>query len=402
MAADVSISFFNEYPFDLRIPSLPFKMLVQGCGADDLISIAEITTSEVHVQPSTNIEVNAVGLIKNLPDAMTSICPESDHSPLDTLLNQYVHGKEAQVFVRGSDQPSEELPGWVTEVLASITVQVPFPGHSFDKLVKEFSLHDVHFKLPGPLADPGTPSSEPRISADVQAIVNLPEEMNFPIDVSRARADARVYYHGKHLGNLDLHKWQHANTTRKEATDRQKPELVVKSIVRDAPLNITDQDLFTEVIQALIFGDKSIQLGIKADVDVKISTALGTFVVRDLPAEGKVDVKPLSGGFGSFLPKVYDLQVLTTNKESLQLSAKVNFTNPTEYSAWVPYANALMMNNGSVLGDLTVENMKVVPGENEGIGAVVSWSPGKSGGSVGAAIGREFLSQYISGKSSTS
>lgn len=353
------------------------------------------------MKPSTTVEVNAIGLIKNLPDAMLNPCPDTDHSPLDTLLNQYVHGKEAQAFVRGSGEPSDELPEWVTELLASVTVQVPFPGHSLDKLVKEFSLHDVHFELPSPLADPGTPASEPRISADVLAVVDLPEEMNFPIDVSRARANARVFYHGKHLGNLDLHKWQHANTTRREAAGDQKPELLVHSTVKDAPLRITDQDLFTEVIQALLFGNKAVQLGIKADVDVRISTALGTFVVRDLPAEGKVDVKPLSGGFGSFLPKVYDLQILTTNKEYLQFSTKVNFTNPSEYVAWIPYANALITNNGSVLGDMTIRNTLIGLGDNEGVEVTATWSPRKSGGAAGAAIGRELLSQYVSGKCST-
>ena len=45
------------------------------------------------------------------------------------------------------------------------------------------------------------------------------------------------------------------------------------------------------MIQALVFGGKGIVLGIKADVDVETETALGKFVVRAIPAEGKVFVK---------------------------------------------------------------------------------------------------------------
>ncbi len=65
----------------------------------------------------------------------------------------------------------------------------------------------------------------------------------------------------------------------------------MESLVENAPLKVTDNDLFTEVLGDLIFGGKPIQLGIKADVDVDVSTPLGSFIVKKVPAEGKVEVK---------------------------------------------------------------------------------------------------------------
>jgi len=46
--------------------------------------------------------------------------------------------------------------------LSSITVPVPFPGRSFENLIRSFSLLDVHFKLPDPTAEPDDPWDEDR------------------------------------------------------------------------------------------------------------------------------------------------------------------------------------------------------------------------------------------------
>lgn len=77
------------------------------------------------------------------------------------------------------------------------------------------------------------------------------------------------------------------------------------------------------------------------------------------------------------------------------MQAKINITNPTVYSATVPYVNIQMLNNGSVLGHATAENVSVVPGPNHNILVKALWEPD---GENGTAIGRELLSQYVSGR----
>ena len=61
-------------------------------------------------------------------------------------------------------------------------------------------MDDVHFSLPNPMAEPGSPEANPRISAKVEVIANLPEEMNFPVSVPRIRANADVYFENQKLG----------------------------------------------------------------------------------------------------------------------------------------------------------------------------------------------------------
>lgn len=294
MAADVTLSVLNEYPVDFSIPSLGFQVLVEDCHEDEpYIMVAEAVTHPLHVRPKEDIEVKVTGTVRQLPDLLMQDCPGSNKSPLDVLLGNYMRGKENTIYVRGSPSPPEDTPEWVGKLISGIVVPVPVPGKTMGHLIKKFSLAETHFDLPDPFADPDTPESMPRISAKVKALLALPEEMNFNLSANRVRADADVYYKGDKLGKLDLHKWQPANSTRIEPEDSSGdgPELLVESIVEEAPLNITDHSVFTDVIQALLFGSESVMMHITADVDVQVETALGEFRVRQIPAEGEVPVK---------------------------------------------------------------------------------------------------------------
>lgn len=293
MAAEVSLTVANDYPVELTVPPLGFGILVDGCHkSHPQILIANATTDSVHILPEQDVELNVTGVVRDLPQHFKQSCPGKDYSPMDTLLGRYIHGKDNTIYVRGSDAPSSETPGWINDLMKDITVPVPLPGRSFGHLIKDFAMTDTHFSLPDPLSEPSSPESNPRISSKIQALVALPEEMNFNVSVGRVRADAEVFFHGKKMGNLDLHKWQHANSTRIDDSKHEGPTLRVESLVKEAPLNVTDSDVFTDVLQAVLFGGEEVQLHIKADVDVELDTpALGPLTVRKIPAEGEVPIK---------------------------------------------------------------------------------------------------------------
>lgn len=287
MAADVAIKVQNPYPVSFTLPPLGFHILVDNCAkSDPFIQLAYALTDEIDITPSHPVHVNVTGTVRQLPPVLTQACPKSTNSPLDNLVGGYIHGEETTLYVRGSDSPSKDTPRWITDLISDITVPVPVPGKEMGHIIKNFSLEDTHFSLPDPWATPGTPKSNPRITANVRALIALPEEMNFPISVSRVRADADVFYKKKKLGRLDLNKWQKATSHPIEG----KSEMEVEAKVKEAPLEIQDQDVFEDVIQELIFGD-GVLLTIKAKVDVEVSTALGEIVVRGIEAEGVVPVK---------------------------------------------------------------------------------------------------------------
>ncbi|MCJ1283836.1 hypothetical protein MMC26_003167 [Xylographa opegraphella] len=403
MAVDVSITMNNDYPVTFTVPPLGFDILVPGCVPEgDFILLANATTGEIQVSPNQDLNVTVSGIIRQLPDTLTTVCPDKKTSPLDVLLGDYIHGIDSTIFVRGAEGPVGDTPSWISELIKSVIVPLPFPGHPFDNLMRDFSMANVHLSLPDPFAEPGSPEAQPQISATVKALVNLPKEMNFPISVSHVRADAEVFYHDRKLGLLDLHKWQEANSTQVEAHGDGQPGLMVESVVEKAPLNITDDDVFSEIVQALLFGGKNVVLGVKAKVDVETETTLGKFIIREIPAQGKVPIKPLSGnGISSFAPKVGELRILDTTRTTFLIEAKVNMTNPTNYSATVPYVNINMLSNGTILGFAVTRNVKVVPGQNDNILVIATWEPARLGGQKGLDVGRELLSQYISGYNTT-
>ena len=292
MAADVVVEVQNKYPVTLNIPPMAFEIMVPNCAPDQpYILLANATTGMIKARPQEVIKANVKGIVRNLPDVLTTICPNSKTSPLDAILGNYISGTDSTIFVRGAQQPLPDTPIWLSELIKDIVVPLPVPGHSFDGLIRKFSLDKVHFTLPNPIAKPDSPESKPRLSAIVVAVANLPKEMNFPIDVSRVRAAAEVYYKGKKLGDLDLQQWQKANATRIDAHGDVQAGLKVQSTVEDAPLEVTDDDVFTDVVQRIIFSGKGALLEIKAKVDIETQTALGKFIVRDIPAKGTVPIK---------------------------------------------------------------------------------------------------------------
>ncbi|KAL2015740.1 hypothetical protein VTK56DRAFT_4887 [Thermocarpiscus australiensis] len=401
MAAEVSIRSFNEYPVSLDVPELGFEILVPGCTpADPSILVAAATTSRVAVRPHAEVVVGVHGLIKELPDSLTRLCPNSDSSPLDILFKKYLGNEPATILVRGQKQQAGEAPDWLAEILSSVTVPVPFPGRSFDNLIRNFSLTDVYFKMPDPAAEPDDPSSNPRVSGTILVLAGLPSEMNFSLNVTSVRANADVFYRASKLGDLNLEEWQKANSTQIPATKDREATLKIQSRINDAPLNVTDADVLTDVIQALLFGSKAVILDVKALVDVKVRTILGEFVVKAVPAEGKIPVKPLGDITGSAEPRVGNIEVTGTTSTAISFKATVNITNPTPYSAHIPFVSIHIQSNGTTVGEARAENLDIKSGNNTDLAVSATWNP-LMGGRKGIQRGRDLLSAYLSGYNTT-
>jgi hypothetical protein len=291
MGADVSVVVTNDFPVQLTVPPVAVDLLVDGCQPSDrLIMVGTAETRQLEVQPNMDLHVNVTGHVEELPDSLTKQCPNSAKSPLDSLLGDYIHGNDATVYVNCCNFPDPTTPSWAKDLLKDITVPVPFVGHNMGNTIKNFSMTDVHFSFPDESAEPGTPESNPQISALVKVFINLPEEMNFPLGVEHIKATADVFYRKKKLGVLDLRKWQQATSQRIDAHDDQGPLLLVEADIKKAPLEVTDGGVLLEIIPKLYMGD-TVMLDLKALVSVEVDTPMGQFAVREIPAEGVVPVK---------------------------------------------------------------------------------------------------------------
>ena len=113
-------------------------------------------------------------------------------------------------------------------------------------------------------------------------------------------------------------------------------------------------------------------------------------VLMSLPA--------LSGnGIQSLVNKVLDLRILDSTPSTLLIEATVNVTNPTNYSISIPYVDIHLVSNGTVLGSMIAQDMLVSPGINNHTIGLAKWDPAGLSGDKGVEVGRELLSQFISG-----
>lgn len=88
---------------------------------------------------------------------------------------------------------------------------------------------------------------------------------------------------------------------------------------------------------------------------------------------------------------------METSRTSITLGVSVNITNPTNYSATVPYFNINILVNKTVVGQAVAKDIYVHPGNNTNLLVTAVWDPYTHSGSDGKEIGRQLLSQYISG-----
>lgn len=292
VGSNVTVVAYNDYPVGGMVPSLGFEVLVPNCeSSEPNINVASAITSNIQVKPKSDVTVEAEGLIRELPEPLTKACPQSELSPLDNFMQRYLHGEDAEVFVRGKAPDEGDLPGWIGEILESITVPVQFPGRSLDNFLRNYSFSDVDFKLPSPFADPNDPNSKPRVSGTVNVLAALPADLNIDIQVNSLRAQGDLFYQGEKFGKLNIKDWQKAKSNIIHGSGDEEDMVSITSRVNDAPIDITDGSIFSDIMQELLFGDADIVLDVKSTVDVQVQTVLGKLVLRGVPAKGKVPVK---------------------------------------------------------------------------------------------------------------
>ncbi|POS86060.1 hypothetical protein EPUL_003745 [Erysiphe pulchra] len=212
LAIDASVFIDYNQIIELDIPALRFEILVQGCGVGNFIQLISIRTDFTHLYPRLGSLFQVKGIITELPQPLLQTCPESELSPLENLISNYVHGNNVTVLIRGSNSPSQRVPDWISEIFSKIRVPLTLPSHKYHGLIRNFTISDINFKLPDLFAEPDSDKASPKLSGHLEAIADIPKEINFNMSVSQARASVDVLYKESKFGELDLHEWQKVNS----------------------------------------------------------------------------------------------------------------------------------------------------------------------------------------------
>jgi hypothetical protein len=100
-------------------------------------------------------------------------------------------------------------------------------------------------------------------------------------------------------------------------------------------------------------------------------------------------------------PQVDELRILNTSDTGALLQARVNFTNPTPYTATIPYFSAHILTNGSMIGEAFARDVNLTLGNNTNNVIQVTWDPTSFGGEKSHQASQRLLSEYLSGKNTT-
>ncbi|KAG6008217.1 hypothetical protein E4U21_004816 [Claviceps maximensis] len=402
IGANVSITTYNEFPIGLTVPPLGFEVLVPNCDSSQpSIKVASAFSNAINVHPKSNVTVEAQGTIRELPTSLVKACPSSKLSPLDHFMKRYLNGEDAEVFVRGRAPKTSDLPGWIGDLLESVTVPIQFSGQSLDNFLRNFTLEGVDFKLPSPFADPSDPKGKPRVSGTIRILAAIPADLNIDISVNSLRANGDLFYRSKKFGELNVKKWQKATSTIIRQSD-DEDLLSVTSRIDNAPIDILDGDTFSNIMQELLFGDDDIILDVKSNVDVKVATVLGDLVIRQVHAAGKVPVKHVPRDTVAGLdPQVGELRIVNTSSTGVHIRAMVNMTNTTPYTASIPFINIHILKDTYLIGEAITRNLHFTHGPNHNMMIEATWDPSSFGGPKAHQVARRLLSEYLSGKNTT-
>lgn len=310
LVGSARMTFDFQSPIDAAVPSVAMQVSIEGC---DGVLLPLITARNLPIQLDSSVptvEVIGSGQCQVIPAAAFEKCGAhaGAQSPIDTVVQGYLAGNKTRVFVGGAAAVGKS--SWIQDILKDISIPIDIPGGQVDQLARDIELSDVKLNLPSFFGGGG----KPKISGKIQGIIDIPRQVEVSLEVDGVHVLADLLYKRRRFATIETPGWAPAISK-----FPSKEELLVQVILQDAPVTITNQDVFSDVVSALLGG--SILVDVVGNGDVKVNTSLGALEAHSLPIEAK-DVT--IGGFG-FLsqvkPKIKDLGVIATSEQALELVA---------------------------------------------------------------------------------
>ncbi|SAL96476.1 hypothetical protein [Absidia glauca] len=183
----------------ITIGDVDFGIFLPGgdTGDDEMIAVVQAMDTELLGQRMNHFNVK--GRTLPLDDNDTN-----KRQLMEQFLTRYLHGNASIVHVRGSNfgpddgdsfvgshpaKSTNKVPDWLQKALASMTLAVPFPGATQMDIIQSLTLDNI--KIDFSMVTKG-----PLVSCDSTALLQLPKEMKFELDV--VEIDPIVYIYLEH------------------------------------------------------------------------------------------------------------------------------------------------------------------------------------------------------------
>lgn len=298
-----------QLPISAKIPGIQVQLSVEGCDGTLIpLVLAESLPFEV-MSDSSTMTIKAAGECRELPKNALRKCSGSDQmSPIDRAMQTYLAGNETTVYVGGYNHGGSK--SWLQNLLAQVSIPIEVPGSQADQLARDIELSGVKFNLPSIIGGSG----KPKISGRIRGIIDIPSDITVNVEVESVHVLADLIYKKKKFATIESPGWAPASSK-----FPSEQELLVEVLLKDAPVTITNQDVFSSVISTLFGG--SVFVDVIGTGDVKISTSLGGLEAHRLPIEAN-DIEIGGFGFlGNLEPKILELGVSKTGRDFMEIVA---------------------------------------------------------------------------------
>lgn len=308
---EAAITVAYQSLLDAVIPSVVLEASIMGCNGD-VIPLAVAENMPFHVsRDSASVSIVGSGHCREIPKPALRKCGDANsQSPLDVLMESYLAGNDTTVFVSGH---STEDRSWLQELLSHVHIPIQIAGNQNEQLARDIELSDVKMNLPSFFGGGG----KPKISGKIRGIIDIPSDIKVDVQVDSVHVLADLLYKGKKFAYLESPGWAPASSR-----FPKQEELLVEVTLKDAPVTITNQDVFSSVVSQLLGGN--VLVDVLGTGDVKVITSLGKLEAHKLPIEAK-DIEIEGFGFlGNLQPKIKQLGVLQTTSDSMELVAEAH------------------------------------------------------------------------------
>ncbi len=354
---------YNYIPFQFKVPSLEWDILLKGCNDDDLIKTVQVATSEFETGSREGISINILGLLNQLPNELLNNCDNSSFSPLDGLLESFQNGDNLPIFLRYREPektPRLDIPNWLSDLLTSMTIPIPISLSDLkdffdagDNLIDDVDISNLGIKLPS------QPNERPKISAHVNIRANLPIDISIPVFVDKIKGISDLYYKDEQFASLNMSEWIPTETT---YTNNSK--VILDFDVNEIPLNITDSLVFQKVISKLA-NTGNVDINVKAILDSYISTPIGDLTLHDLKVSSGSKIETdIQNIVNSLDVGVQDILLTKSSIDSAKFMVIANVMNPTNLSISLPYFNVFIKYNNETIINVIIKDCEILKGES--------------------------------------
>lgn len=326
------------------------------------------------------------------------------------FFSDYLNGVNGTVTVVGEDVSlAGGTPQWLLAAVRNISLAASLPGAVGLDVLTDFAFDRLDLSF----ADDGSGNQVPVMGGLITAAVHLPFSIPVTIPAANVALTLVNVTTGVRFAQLNLTNQPGtftpctpagvgagagADPCAKFASAAGAGNAPVVGVLAMAltptRLAVLDFDTMAALVSAVLLGP-SAALRLDGVADPTVGTAVGNLTITGVRVSQVVTVGGM-GGFAASPPSVYNVVITKTTPQYMNISVKLNLTNPSPVHGALGPVSLGLAYRGLVISRATVDNLEVWPGNNTLTAHGDFELPDPDTQPEAHAIASEFIARYLS------